>query len=96
MVVIRAFFVPFAFNHDSKHGSENFEAPNHSALASGFGWIEGLLILWMPIYLLIMQKRVYAQGWPMTLLKYFVLGTCYMTLLGFAISAAAIASLVWM
>ena len=50
----------------------------------------------MPVYLLLMQKRVYAQGWPMTLLKYFVLGTCYMILLGFAISAAAIASLVWM
>lgn len=59
-------------------------------------WCVGLLITWMPIYLLLMQKRVYGQGWPMTLLKYFVLGTCYMTLLGFAISAAAIASLVWM
>ena len=59
-------------------------------------WCVGLLIAWMPIYLLLMQKRVYGQGWPMTLLKYLVLGTCYMTLLGFAISAAAIASLVWM
>ena len=59
-------------------------------------WCIGLLVAWMPIYLLLMQKRVYGQGWPMTLVKYFVLGTCYMTLLGFAISAAAIASLVWM
>ena len=96
MVVIRAFFVPFAFNHDSKHGSENFEAPNHIALASGFGWIEGLLILWMPIYLLIMQKRVYRQGWPMTLLKYCVLGTCYCMLLGIGIVLTALFSLVWM
>ena len=60
------------------------------------GWCIGLLITWMPIYLLLMQKRVYGQGWPMTLLKYFALGTAYMTLLGFAISGAAIASLVWM
>ena len=96
MVVIRAFFVPFAFNHDSKHGSENFEAPNHIALASGFGWIEGLLILWMPIYLLIMQKRVYAQGWPMTLLKYWLLGTCYTILLSFAIAASMAIGLVAM
>ena len=59
-------------------------------------WCVGLLIAWMPIYLLLMQKRVYGQGWTMTLVKYFVLGTCYMTLLGFAISGAAIASLVWM
>lgn len=56
----------------------------------------GLLVAWVPIYLLFMQKRVYRQGWPMTLLKFFVLGTCYMFLLGLAISGAAIASLVWL
>jgi hypothetical protein len=42
----------------------------------------------MPVYLLIMQKRVYAQGWPMTLLKYGVLGICYTVLLSFAIVAS--------
>jgi Protein of unknown function (DUF3667) len=67
---------------------ENWLAPNGGALASVFGWIEGLLIAWMPIYLLLMQKRVYAQGWPMTLLKYGVLGICYMVLLSFAIFAS--------
>lgn len=67
---------------------ENWLAPNGGALASVFGWIEGLLIAWMPIYLLLMQKRVYAQGWPMTLLKYGVLGTCYTVLLSFAIVAS--------
>ena len=67
-----------------------------SALAYVFGWIEGLLIAWMPLYLLLMQKRVYAQGWPMTLLKYWALGTVYMVLLSLAIVAAAAASLVWM
>jgi hypothetical protein len=63
-------------------------APEGSALNGLFGWIEGLLLLWMPVYLLLMQKRVYAQGWPMTLLKYFVLGTCYSILLSFAIVAS--------
>ena len=75
---------------------ESWVAQNPGALASGFGWIEGLLILWMPIYLLIMQKRVYAQGWPMTLLKYFLLGTCYTVLLSFALVASAAIGLVAM
>ena len=56
----------------------------------------GLLVAWVPIYLLIMQKRVYRQGWPMTLLKFSVLGTCYMMLLAFAITGAAITSMVWL
>jgi hypothetical protein len=75
---------------------EGWVAPNPGALASVFGWIEGLLILWMPVYLLLMQKRVYAQGWPMTLLKYFLLGTCYTVLLSFAILASAAIGLVAM
>ena len=59
-------------------------------------WAMGLLVAWIPLYLLLMQKRVYGQGWLMTLLKFFVLGTVYVFLLSFAISAAAVASLVWM
>lgn len=45
------------------------------------GWIEVLIGVWMPVYLLIMQKRVYAQGWLMTVLKYFLLGNLYLLLL---------------
>ena len=75
---------------------ESWVAPNPGALATVFGWIEGLLILWMPIHLLLMQKRVYAQGWPMTLLKYFLLGTCYTVLLSFALVASAAIGLVAM
>jgi len=63
-------------------------AADGGALNGLFGWIERLLLLWMPLYLLIMQKRVYGQGWPMTLLKYFVLGTCYTILLSFAVVAS--------
>lgn len=60
------------------------------------GWIEAALLVWMPVYLLLMQKRVYGQGWPMTLLKYFVLGTCYTVLLSFAIVASMAIGLVAM
>ena len=75
---------------------EGWLAPAGGALATLFGWIEGLLIAWMPVYLLLMQKRVYAQGWPMTLLKYAVLGTCYSILLGFAVVASMAIGLVAM
>ena len=75
---------------------EQWLAPNGGALAGLFGWVEGLLLAWMPVYLLIMQKRVYAQGWPMTLLKYCMLGFCYTILLSFAIFASMAISLVAM
>jgi hypothetical protein len=65
------------------------------ALSTLTGWSEGLLFAWMPLYLLLMQKRVYGQGWPMTILKYCVLGFCYFVLLGFGVAATILASLVW-
>ena len=43
-----------------------------------------------------MQKRVYGQGWPMTLLKYSVLGWCYVVLLSFGAAFTAIVGLVGM
>lgn len=41
-------------------------------------WMQGLLLASMPLYLLWTQKRVYAQGWWMTLLKYCVIGQIYL------------------
>ena len=70
--------------------------PADSFLADVTSLVIGLLIAWIPVYLLLMQKRVYAQGWSMTLLKFFVLGTVYSILLSLAILGAAAASLVWM
>ncbi len=70
--------------------------PDDGLLDDLLGWCIGLLVAWAPAYLLLMQKRVYAQGWPMTLLKFWLLGTVYMVLLSLAIVAAAAASLVWM
>ena len=68
------------------------------APASGFwhgllGLATGLTIAWIPLYLLIMQKRVYGQGWIMTLAKYFVLGLCYTVLMSFALVAAVLIGL---
>lgn len=59
-----------------------------AAVASGLG----VLLFWsMPAYLLLMQKRVYGQGWPKTLLKYYVLGNVYV----FMVSVAAFALVVY-
>ncbi|MBL0028227.1 MAG: DUF3667 domain-containing protein [Rhodanobacteraceae bacterium] len=55
----------------------------------------GLLIFvvscWIPLYLLVAQKRIYGQGWPMTLLKYFCIGIVYTVLLSFGL----ILNLLW-
>jgi len=63
-------------------------------LATPLGWIEFLLVAWMPLYLLLMQKRVYRQGWIMTMLKYWILGTCYLVLVSLGATASLLVSLV--
>jgi hypothetical protein len=63
-------------------------------IARPLTWIERLLILWMPIYVLLMQKRVYGQGWPLTLIKAWVLGVCYALLLSFAVTVNLLFNLV--
>ncbi|WP_166212456.1 DUF3667 domain-containing protein [Cognatiluteimonas telluris] len=70
------------------------------ALAPGFvhgllSVVEFLLFAWMPLYLLLMQKRVYRQGWPMTVAKYCVLGMSYFMLLSFGAAFTMLASVVW-
>ncbi len=71
--------------------------------ASGATWVTvissvvgALITLWIPIYLFIMQKRVYRQGWLLTIIKYFVLGFIYFILLSLAIGASLMIGLVKM
>jgi hypothetical protein len=54
--------------------------------AVGLGW-------WIPIYLFLMQKKVYKQGWIMTTLKYGVIGICYVFVIAIGVGVAAIVSL---
>jgi hypothetical protein len=58
------------------------------AFSGPLGFLTAALWIWLPVYLLLMQKRVYRQGWFFTLLKYAVLGLCYFILLGFALVSA--------
>ncbi len=69
---------------------------SHAGFVYGLlGWCEAALWVWMPLYLLLMQKRVYGQGWPMTLLKYAVLGQLYIFLLSFGAVFTVMFSVVW-
>lgn len=60
-------------------------ATSIGALDTVLGMLKGLLWTWLPVYLLLTQKRVYAQGWWRTTSKFAVLGTVYALLLTFAV-----------
>ena len=67
------------------------------ASAPGAEWVISLLRdavwIWLPIYLFLMQKRVYRQGWFMTTIKYSMVGICYTIIITFGIVGALLASL---
>ncbi len=70
------------------------------ALASVATWTQAPLLwlmwtmgLWIPMYLLLMQKRIYRQGWVLTIAKYSVLGLAYSMLLTFALVAVVLVAL---
>lgn len=65
-----------------------------SVLHSGLNTLYWLAIWWIPLYLLLMQHRMYEQGWVLTLFKYGVVGVVYIFLVVFALLAAALISLV--
>jgi len=57
------------------------QAATSGIVYGAFGVALFALAVWMPVYLLLMQKRVYAQGWVKTSLKYLILGFVYMFLI---------------
>ncbi len=65
-------------------------------LQSTLEFVGAVLWIWLPLYLLLMQKRVYRQGWIMTLLKFGVLGIAYVVLVALGASVALMLSLVIM
>jgi hypothetical protein len=61
-----------------------FSDYSESAIPGLTGTIEfasKALLLWIPIYLFIMQRRVYKQGYLFTFIKYTVIGSAYMVLI---------------
>jgi hypothetical protein len=51
---------------------------------------------WMPIYLFIMQKRVYQQNWFVTLIKYFIIGNIHFILMTLAFTVTALVKFIWL
>ncbi len=68
-----------------------FAGPNTAKLTTP---LSVLVAVWMPIYLFLMQKRVYRQGWFWTTLKYGVGGLTYSILLSIGLTFALVAALV--
>ena len=73
------------------------------AIASSITWINvtlglsmGAIWLWIPIYLFIMQKRVYRQHWLLTGVKFLLIGNVYLFMLTMTIFTAAAIGLVQM
>lgn len=62
-------------------------------LAIPVGFAEAAAWIWIFVYLFVMQKRVYRQGWFMTSVKYWCIGWCYLILVTFGLVFAALASL---
>jgi hypothetical protein len=62
-------------------------APHAGWAAEAVGWLRLALLVWIPAYLLLMQKRIYRQGWPVTVFKYLLVGWCYSLLLGLVLTA---------
>ena len=62
-------------------------------LASVLGWLLFAMWWWLPIYLFVMQKKVYKQGWFFTSLKYSMIGICYTIMISLGVVAALMVSL---
>src|SRR5690606_12716642 len=62
-------------------------------VATGLTLVSLALWLWMPAYLLQMQKRVYAQGWVPTVLRFIGVGSVYSVLVGLVVGAVFLLSL---
>lgn len=62
-------------------------------LGTIIGFAMALLLVWMPVYLLLMQRRVYRQSWPVTTIKFVALGGIYFTVVTTATVLLVIASL---
>lgn len=64
--------------------------PRVPLAGTAIGFVEFAMWAWIPVYLLLMQKRVYRQGWPMTIFKYWLIGSVYFWLLMAALLVAIV------
>ena len=70
------------------------EPSEEGPVTTAITWVNVIIWSWIPLYLLVSLKRVYQQGWAMTLAKYSLIGLSYLMLLAFATAFVALLSFV--
>ena len=65
--------------------------PTYSSLANFTGFVAGVILLWIPVYLFLMQRKIYRQGYFFTLVKFSVIATIY----SFMILLTGLVAVVW-
>jgi len=70
------------------------ESSEEGPITAAVNVINVAIWTWIPIYLFISLKRVYQQGWGLTILKYSCIGISYMVLLTLATTFVALLSFV--
>jgi len=68
------------------------EPTGEGAISTAVVWLNITIGIWIPAYLLISLKRVYRQGWWMTVAKFSCIGISYLVLLGLTTSFVAVLS----
>ncbi len=74
--------------------SEWYEPGGEGPFTYAVEWVKIIMLVWIPVYMLISLKRVYQQGWALTLAKYSAVGISYLMLLTFVTAFVAVLSFV--
>ncbi len=69
---------------------QEFIEPNYPGAAAFLGYIGLALVCWMPIYLFIMQKRIYNQGYIGAFFMYNLVALAYLFLMLLTVSVAIV------
>jgi hypothetical protein len=69
---------------------EEFLEPNYPGVAAGVGMVILACVVWIPIYLFIMQKRVYKQGFIAAFFMYNLVALAYLFLMMITIGTAIV------
>jgi len=70
------------------------EPGSDARIHDAVSWVGIGIAFWIPVYFLVSLKRVYQQGWGMTVAKYCLIGISYVILLGLATVFVALLSFV--
>jgi hypothetical protein len=65
----------------------------HPGLDPVYNLLRSAIWIWLFVYLFLMQKRVYRQGWIMTSIKYGIVGICYTVIITIGLVGALLASI---